>query len=462
MLSRIIDIGIFSVLFFNVVILFKTPFEFYLNYIPLLILLFIFSFKYRFPTHLLYIFLPLLLFGVVNVYFGNNSFPEFFKIFGNVFISVLFFHYVFEYYERDVSRFFSIYMQFCVIASVIGIVQVFSYIIGFKYGFNYSWLGFNKWGIIPGSIFGIRANGFFSEPSYLAATLGAAFFVSLYNLIMRKTYFVSRTASILIIVALLLTFSTVGYLGILFTILLLLINFGFVRYIALIVPLVFSLYFVLYNNVDEFKVRMDGINELYFEDVLEIENKDANASGYKQKWKPKVNVLGKIHGSSFVLFNNYVVAKENFFSNPLFGTGLGSHGHAYEKYNLNKFMGNEYKFNTADANSMLLRLLSETGLFGIVLMFLFIRNYYIKRNTDSENEKENQLWIISNAVLVIILLQLARQGNYTYSGFMAYMWLYYYVGKKRFEVDNETHSETQNSTTLDTQQQTLISNTPNN
>jgi hypothetical protein len=37
------------------------------------------------------------------------------------------------------------------------------------------------------------------------------------------------------------------------------------------------------------------------------------------------------------------------------------------------------------------------------------------------------IWLISNAVLVVILLQLIRQGNYTFGGFMAYMWLYYYA-----------------------------------
>ena len=449
MLNKIIDIGIFSILFFNAIILFKTPFEFYINYIPLLILLFIFSFKYRFPSKILYLFIPLLLFGFINIYFGNNTTAEFFKIYLNVFVAVLFFYYVFEYYERDISRFFTLYMQFCVVAAVICIIQLVSYFIGFKYGYHYGWLGFNKWGIIPGSVFGIRVNGFFSEPSYLALTLGGAFFISIYNIMMRKNYFISKTASILIIITYLLTFSSVAYLGILFTIILLLINFGFVRYIAFIIPIVFTLFFVLYNNVDEFKVRMDGINELYFNDVLETDKDKTNEKNTKQQYKKKINVLGKIHGSSFVLFNNYVIAKENFYSNPVFGTGLGSHGHAYDKYNLNKFIGNEYKFNTADANSMFLRLMSETGLFGLVFIFLFIRNNYVKKHSDSNSDLETSepLWLISNAVLVIILLQLARQGNYTFSGFMAYMWLYYYIGKQHQKTIAINETETVISST---------------
>lgn len=441
MLNKMIDIGIFSILFFNAMILFKSPFEFYVNYIPLLILLVIFSFKYRFPTKILYLFIPILLFGLINIYFENNTAAEFFKIYINVFIAVLFFYYVFEYYERDVSRFFTLYMQFCIVASIVCIIQLVSYKIGFRYGYDYSLLGLNKWGIVPGSVLGIRINGFFSEASYLASTLGAAFFIALYNIIVRKNYFISKNASILILVTYLLTFSSVAYLGIFFTIILLLINFGFVRYVVFIIPILLTLFFVLYNNVDEFKVRMDGINELYFNDVLETEKDKTNEKNMKQQYKKKINVLGKIHGSSFVLFNNYVVAKENFYSNPIFGTGLGSHGHAYDKYNLNQFMGNEYKFNTADANSMFLRLMSETGLFGLIFMFLFIRNNYVKKQVDFDTETNEPLWLISNAVLVIILLQLARQGNYTFSGFMAYMWLYYYVGKQQQETISVNETE---------------------
>ena len=81
-------------------------------------------------------------------------------------------------------------------------------------------------------------------------------------------------------------------------------------------------------------------------------------------------------------------------------------------------------FNTSDANSMFLRIISETGLFGIVFIILFIIQYYVLRGNDHSNQ---HLWLISNATLVIILLQLLRQGNYTFSGFMFYMWLYYFT-----------------------------------
>ena len=120
---------------------------------------------------------------------------------------------------------------------------------------------------------------------------------------------------------------------------------------------------------------------------------------------------------------------------------------------MNAFIGDKYKNNNADANSMLLRIVSETGLFGLIFIILFIRNNYIKR-TDDELP-DNYYWLISNAVLIIILLQLIRQGNYTFGGFMAYMWLYYYTKQnylefkekqKNTEILTETNDLTNQST----------------
>ena len=451
MYSRLTNLGIFSILFFSVILLFKEqlPFEFYLNYIPLIILLLIFIFKYQFPTQIMYLFVPLLIFGLINIFFDNNTLGDFLKIYINVFVGVLFFYYVFEYYERDVEKFFSIYIQFCKVACVICIIQLVFYNIGIKPGYNYQWLGFNKWGLAKGGFFGLRVNGIFSEPSYVASTIGPAFFISVYNLVFNKSYFITRSVSIFIAITYLLTFSSVAYLGVFFVLVLILINFGFIRYILFFIPLVIVLFYSLYNNVTEFKTRMDGLSSLYFEDILNTQGTNTSSGGYQQQIAHKINILGKIHGSSFVQYNNYIVTKENFKSNPIFGTGLGSHGIAFEKYNLNAYIGNEYRNNAADANSMLLRIISETGLFGVVFMYLFIKNNFIKR--DPENEISDYHWLISNAVLVIILLQLARQGNYTYGGFMAYMWLYYYTKKdylrKTEEHQNKLQFEIENTST---------------
>lgn len=425
MLSKLTDIAIFSVIFISSIVLFKVPFEFYISYIGLIILLGVFIFKYRFPTKLLYLFFPLLIFGIINILYANNTFSFFIKIYANLFVASLFFYYVFEYYERDIVRFFSIYMNWAYIAAVIGVIQLISYKIGFAPGYDFRILfGFNKWGVTEGGL-GIRINSIFCEPSYVGATLGPAFFIASYNLVFKKTYFITQLQCFVIIFTYLFSTSSVAYMGVFFVLILLLLNYGIVRYIAFVIPASIILFYILYSNVKEFKIRVDGINSLYVEGILEKEaSKDDRGGALVQEMRKRY-LLQTIHGSSFVQYNNYVITKNNFFENPLFGTGLGSHQYIFSKYDMSYLLGGEYDNNMADANSMLLRTISETGLFGLIFMILFIRNNYVKK--DPDHPEADYHWLISNAVLVIILLQLARQGNYTFGGFIGFMWLYYYT-----------------------------------
>jgi len=54
-------------------------------------------------------------------------------------------------------------------------------------------------------------------------------------------------------------------------------------------------------------------------------------------------------------------------------------------------------------------------------MVLFIKNNFIHKNQTSNDN----VWIISSALLVLIIIQILRQGNYTYAGFIFFAYLYY-------------------------------------
>ena len=114
---------------------------------------------------------------------------------------------------------------------------------------------------------------------------------------------------------------------------------------------------------------------------------------------------------------------ENFKSNFMFGSGIGSHPVAFDKYSLAKGI-KVYGFNLngADANSMLLRLISETGLFGVILFLTIIIKCYVKRDENHDTYH----WIVSNSILVMILLNLFRQGHYFLNGFPFFVILYYF------------------------------------
>lgn len=413
MLRWFIIISIFISIFISSYIFFRSPFEAYISYLVFIVFFPVFFVKFGVPRAPVLIFLPILIAGVTYSAMGMNSYGQFFKVFIGFFASVLFYHYVVELFNFNLKLLFKYYMKASYLMAIIGIMQLVFFWVGFKPGYDLRWM-LNKWGFVPGGL-GIRVNALFSEPSYFAATIAPAFFVSVYNWTAQKAIFITRRSSVIIIVAYILTFSSLGILGIFLTVLLLLLNYGFVRYAIVFVPLAFLIFKYSYENVSEFQDRYDSTLEIFV---------TGNYKSYD------------INGSSFVLYNNYHVALENFKRNPLFGTGLGSHPVAFDKYSLTNLEGAvEIDFNKMDANSMLLRLMSETGLYGLfVYGILLFKCWIFKKNTD-----DNEMWVMSNGLAAVIVLYLIRQGHYFLNGFPFFVWMYYYIAKENWKVRDEAN-----------------------
>lgn len=404
MMKNFLHIAIFSTIFVASYVFFKQPFEGYITYIVLVLLFPVFLAKFGIPVKPLLIFLPLLISGLVYIQVGDNTPQQFWKVFLGFSASVVFYDYVLKLYHFDVRRLFKYYMKGCFISAAIGVFQVFSFAVGFTQGYDYRWI-FNKWNLSEGGI-GIRLNSIFSEPAYFAAVVAPAFFVAAYSLIQNRPLYLKPWQLITIVVAYFLTFSTLGYLGIFFCLVLLLVNMGFIRYALIFGPVAIAGYIYAYTSIPEFRDRIDGTRSVFV---------DQNISSYD------------VHGSSFVLYNSYHVASTNWLKNPLFGTGLGSHAIAFERYSLTNQAGTvQIEFNQFDANSMFLRLLSETGLYGVLFMFFFLIKFWVRKSQAADEE----MWLISNAVLVIVMLYLSRQGHYFLNGFPFFLWLFYYTFKE--------------------------------
>lgn len=392
---------IYISVFVNSFVFFKSPVEFYLGYIIFIVLLPGLIMTYGFNGSLFFIFLTLLASGLVNVFLGNNTAALFFKVYTGLALSYFFYYYIILDFNRDVEKLFKWYLVGCYVCAVIGAFQFLSFIVGFKPGYNFNWI-LNKWVFSPGGIFGIRVNSIFSEPAHLGTVLSAAFFVSLFNLTRKVPYGISKFKSVFIVVIYALSFSSLGQAGIFLTFLFLAVNFGLLRYVSVLIPAAIILYNMLYNNVKDFRGRLDGLIHLF--------------SGKKF-------IVDKIHGSSFILYNNFNVAMENFKTNFVFGSGIGSHQVAFEKFSLAKeFRVYGFNFNGADANSMFLRLVSETGLFGTGIFLFILYKGYVKRNPKFDTNH----WLISNSIVIMILLNLFRQGHYFLNGFPFFVILYFF------------------------------------
>ncbi len=408
-------LAIYFSIFINSYIFFKEPFEFYIGYLIYIVLLPGFIFRYGFNKNMVYIFLILFITGIVHVLIGNNTSAQFFKVYLGLFLSYFFYYYVILELDFDIDQLFRWYLKGSYFASIIGVIQFISFKLNFKPGYNFNWI-LNKWSFIAGGNFGIRVNSIFAEPTHLGAVLSASFFVSLYNVISRNSYGLSKFQSFVIIIVYLLSFSGLGQVGVFLTLIFLAVSYGLVRYIIILVPIIFYAFNFMYDNVNEFKMRVDSTFGLFFGN---------------EKFE-----LGVTHGSSFILYNNYVVAFENFKSNFLFGSGVGSHPTAFDKYSLAKDIKVwGFNLNSADANSMFLRLVSETGVFGVGIFLILIFKCYVKRDDNYPTFH----WLVSNSILIMILLNLFRQGHYFLNGFPFFVILYYFnsVSYKAYKESNQ-------------------------
>ncbi len=395
---------VFFTVFVNSIELFREPFEFYLSYVVMILFLPPLFNKHGIKpiSMVMALFAFLFINGIVQIANGNNTPALFFKIIFGVMFSYIFYYLVVAEAEFNVKKLFDLYLKGCYIVSVIGIIQFIGFLIKVPVLYDYGWL-LNLWGIVRGGNFGIRINSVFPEPTFFATSISAAVFVAIHNFLTKENYFFTKFEGLIIIIAYLLSYSGVGYMGLFVILLLIFMNYGFIRYLVVFLPLFVLLFYQLYQNVPEFKDRYDSGVEL------------ATTGKFK---------IGKTHGSSLILYNNFQVALKNFENYPL-GTGLGSHPIAFKKYSLTK----DIKIagidgNGMDANSMFNRLLSETGVIGVGLFFLLIVKGFVKRNTAIP--VNSSYWIISNATLTLILLNLLRQGHYFLNGFPLLVWIYYY------------------------------------
>lgn len=401
--------------------LFKSTFEFNVGYIFVTVFLLVYVIRYR-SVNINPAFMTLLtiltISSFVNVYLGNNTICYAVKQILGIFIMGSAYYLLFKINNFEFDRLFRIYLQIAVVVAIIGIFQEFSFLIGFKNGYDYSNL-IPKWILARTTAGMLRVNSIFVEPSHFAITMAPALFVALSNILKNTgSCLKTKLGSMAIIVSYVLTFSAVAYVGMLIS--LWLIFRGHkknLKHILLVLTLVPILMYVSYRYESEIHRRVDAVMEL--------------VTGSKKAID--------VHHSVYMLVGHAFVACKSFMISPMFGHGLGSHPVSYDRFIRS---GESYGFwregiavtNREDASSLFVRLVSETGLVGTVAVLFFIFRFRVKKNG---NEK---LYTISNAVFVLFMMQLLKQGHYFYNGLFFFVWLYYLCGKDHGNSEGELQS----------------------
>jgi hypothetical protein len=377
-------------------------FTFYWYYPLYIVLLFTWLVQYHAIHRTVVIFLFIVVIHSVIVFFLNGIGPMKMVLqhLVNLAFSILVFSNYLRHEKFDLIEIFRKYIVVAKAIALIGFVQVALFLLGkgelfikiFPFKTNISY----------------RLQSVTLEPSFIAYTFAPVVFLSVYNLFNRRHFLISRWWSVLFMLAYVLTFSSVAYLSILICLLLLYFSRWTIRKLMLsgiVTALIALLAVGMYRLFPDVRLRVDDTLFGFSADIR----------------KPEVYTT--VNLSTYALLSNLYVTQEALKEKPFFGNGIGTYKAVYDRF-LPADMKAYWALNRADANSMGLRLLAETGLIGLTLFFFFL--YHFKASMHAGYSPEQKvLWILNNGILVLLLLSVLRNGNYTILGKMLFCLMYY-------------------------------------
>jgi len=248
------------------------------------------------------------------------------------------------------------------------------------------------------------------EPSFIAFVFAPIIFVSLYGLLTGRFSLIGRAWSILFIMGYLLTVSFIAYIGV--ALMLTLITMRSLTPLRILIAFfsvvaIFALGVLAYYNIEAIRMRVDDT-------IMGASQNIISQSAYLN-----VNL------SSYAFLTNAYVVKQTLADHFFVGTGLGTHQLNYDHY-MPPALRDYITLNREEANSMGLRLLSETGVIGLSVFILFVFSYKAKFR-DSFTEQQVHWWMINCGTFVMIILFLMRNGHYTIHGRILFLLLYYYT-----------------------------------
>ncbi len=215
---------------------------------------------------------------------------------------------------------------------------------------------------------------------------------------------------LLIFGTLLLSNSSLGYIGC--GLMFLVPNLTFKRLGLLIglTPLIACIFYYVYSESPFFKLRVDDTYNSI--NVINTGKFDENTNL-----------------STYVLISNLYITKKNLIDHPL-GSGIGSHHYMHTKRYLKLMRPPQYLVkqkkqadNSFDANSLFTRLCSEFGLFGFIMV---VGMMYKASKCFSRSEM-----YFCQGIFIYFLLKLFRDGHYFPPELFFFIWLFYLSYKNK-------------------------------
>jgi hypothetical protein len=318
----------------------------------------------RLPARVLCFILYLVVSGGIGIAHGTDTIALVLKELLGVSVSLVYFYYFFGMIRNDFEKAFTTYANiaywFAVIAFPI-------------------WVGAC---IYFGDI--ERLDGLTAEPTAFCILVLPAFYWYAYQYLTSRLYG-GRVA--IIIVAIILSSSTNGYIAGLFGVVLLLSRRGRLKYLVAAPIVIIGIAALAYTYSTDIRMR---VNDTLRAVVTQ-------------------NVIGA-NSSTYALISNIFVTRQVLKESPLIGNGLGSHPISHDRFladipGVATFIQQRITdLNSSEAASLGLRSLSELGILGFAGELIFVFYFYVGGAGTRA--------AISDALLVVFFLKLVRDGGY--------------------------------------------------
>jgi O-Antigen ligase len=337
--------------------------------------------KLKFNIYFVLILLGIFIHGLIaNLIVGIP--PNFMlsQLIGISIVGMYYYNFIPLYEKKDII---DVYLKLCLYAGIIGYLFYF-----FKINLNDG-----------------RLQSIFKEPAhYVVVVIPACYFY-----LKEKKYLPFA----ILFGTLILSNSSLGYIGCALMFIVPNLTSRRLLYFVALLPFIFGTFFYIYSNYSFFKMRVDDT----------YESLNAINTG---KFKSDTNL------STYAILSNIYVAKRNIEDHPL-GTGIGSHLYMHTKVYLAQTRPPEYirtlkleDTNATDANSMFTRMVSELGIFGLILIVVLL---YFSLKVFSSNEL-----YFAQGIVIYLFLKLFRDGHYFPPEFYFFIWLLFYsIKDKRIE-----------------------------
>jgi len=280
------------------------------------------------------VFAIILFMGLIQSFILNLPIIIFFK----QFIPIAIFYFVIKSIltYRDPIYIFDKYVQYAMVAAYLGLLQFVLKLVGIKFLTGHSQLFIDSVAL---------------EPSHYVVMMIPAMIYYFEKRNFNKNFFILTLTLVLTFkLTALLSFATYYFLR----------NIKNFKTMVFISPLILLISIYIINHNEEFGKRIDSaVIFMETNDMSSIENM-----------------------TTFSFISNLEVATENFIDTFGVGTGLGGHETTYGRIfrGIDIYSDDWVGMNMKSAHSLLIRIISELGLFGLIILFLLFYKSYSIRN----------------------------------------------------------------------------------